>query len=102
MSILESFATCQVTPEPHTIDHLVLQLVQGGLQHAPVQSIATLLQLLADTDYNPGPLFMKNYAYVSVACAMLVFFYRVLTIYSVIFIVDDASAVSLHVCQCQR
>lgn len=68
VEVLEAFRACQVVPEPQTVDHLVLQLVQGGLQHAPVDGIAHLLDMLGGTQHNPGPLFMKNYAKVSGAC----------------------------------
>jgi hypothetical protein len=65
VTLLECFSACGVSPQPQTVDHLVLQLVQGGLQHAPVAGIAQLLSVLAATQHNPGLLFVKNYAYVS-------------------------------------
>jgi hypothetical protein len=65
VTLLECFIACGVSPQPQTVDHLVLQLVQGGLQHAPVAGIAQLLSVLAATQHNPGPLFVKNYASVS-------------------------------------
>lgn len=72
VTLLECFSACGVTPQPATVDHLVLQLVQGGLQHAPVAGIAQLLSVLAATQHNPGPLFVKNYAYVSGWLCLLV------------------------------
>jgi hypothetical protein len=65
MSVLESFAQCGVLPAPSTVDHLVLQLVQGGLQHAPVQGMADLLDILAALQHTPGKSFVKMYAHVS-------------------------------------
>jgi hypothetical protein len=72
VTLLECFTACGVSPQPQTVDHLVLQLVQGGLQHAPVAGVAQLLSVLAATQHNPGPLFVKNYAYVSSAWRDLV------------------------------